>query len=144
MKPTQADLTKHLHSRFIANGETTGAAEMIADYEQDNACEFTAGEIIKATRDAGESFVDSMVNNEHDTEEDRAQYPDLAPLSDRVAYWEKMRPSVIRHAAIKTILAGGTTTAATIAKNAGECPATNTGRHHVKQGANHCHKCGAR
>lgn len=54
-------------------------------------------EITIATRNAGESFVDSMVDNEYCTQNDETE--------SRVAYWEAMRPSTIRRKHIETILA---------------------------------------
>ena len=70
------------------------------------------------------------------------------PLSPRARKQGQNQQPTPHHMKLeKTLIAQApqpTTTAASIAKNAGECPATNTGRHQVKQGADHCHKCGAR
>tara|TARA_R110000823_G_C15704803_1_gene476896 strand:- start:61 stop:411 length:351 start_codon:yes stop_codon:yes gene_type:complete len=104
-------LTEMLHDLHITCGEIiTGEdlANKIVEREVDYSVEFTPAEILKATRDAGESFIDSMVQNEHDTEESVKDglyggYP-IAPLETRVAQWEALRPSKVRKATIAAIL----------------------------------------
>lgn len=84
-------------------GEVIGgshAAEFIQEFEFEHGVEFSAIEVMKALRMAGESFVDSMQQNECDTEEAVKDglyggYP-IDPLESRIAGWESMRPSVIR------------------------------------------------
>ena len=106
-------LTDELHELYLTCGEIiTGnhLADKIQCHEFDNSVEFTPAEILKATRDAGESFVDSMIQNEHDTEESVKDglyggHP-IDPLESRVAGWEALRPSKTRKAAIGAILEG--------------------------------------
>ena len=106
------ELIETLLDRFLTSGEILPAAyvaETIQRHETDNGVEFTPEEILRATRAAGEEFVDSMVSNEHDTEECVTDglydgYP-IDPLETRVARWEAMRPSTVRRAAIAATLA---------------------------------------
>lgn len=98
------NLTDYLHDKFLYNGEiASGAylARLIQDFESDNDVEHTDAEVIRAVRSAGESFVDSMQDNENEprmpeiTEEERAE---------RLAHWEAMRPSVARRRQLTSLL----------------------------------------
>lgn len=99
-------LESQLHELFISQGQISSMsdiADLVAEFESANSVALSDSEIIAATKKAGELFIDSMVANEHDTE--REGHTDLAPLAERVAYWEAMRPSVIRRKRIESILA---------------------------------------
>ncbi len=84
-------------------------AQLVQEFENDNDVAFSGAEILKAFRDAGESFVDSMQENEHDTEEcvhgGRYEGHPIDPLAERLARWEVQRPSVIRRNFIKAAIA---------------------------------------
>lgn len=87
-------LTDILYDAFLSCGEILPAstiAEIIQAHEFESGTENDAATILKALREAGERFVDSMQENEHDT--------------DRLAYWEAMRPSVVRRKAIEVMVA---------------------------------------
>jgi hypothetical protein len=84
------------------------AAQFIQEFEFEHGVEFSSEQIIKALRAAGESFVESMQQNEIDTEECVRDglyngYP-IDSLETRLAGWEAMRPSVIRRNALVSIL----------------------------------------
>ena len=99
-------LESQLHELFISQGQISSQsdiANLVAEFESFHDAILSEAEILRATRNAGESFVDSMVANEYDTEKEG--YTDLAPLADRVAHWEAMRPGVIRRKHIQAILA---------------------------------------
>lgn len=86
-------LTDTLHDSFLSSGEILPPADIariIQEYEMWNGVEYDAATILGATREAGERFVDSMVQNEHDKEQ--------------VAKWEAMRPSTVRRSAILKIV----------------------------------------
>jgi beta-xylosidase len=97
-------LAEHLHELHVSSGEIiTGRnlAAHIAEYETENDVEFTPAEILKATRDAGEAFVDSMQENaQHCT-----HFADEAEREEYVESLEAMRPRNVRRAAIAEILA---------------------------------------
>ena len=93
-------LTDILHDKFLSCGEILPAADIariICEHEFDLEVELDAQTVLASVREAGERFVDSMVQNEHDTEEAVADglycgFP-IDPLEARVAKWENMRPS---------------------------------------------------
>jgi hypothetical protein len=94
-----------LHDKCLDQEQTLEAyciADIVMDVERSERVEFTPSEIIEASRDAGERFVDSMIQNEYDTQE--SEYDDIAPLEERVARWEAMRPSIVRRKAIMEAL----------------------------------------
>ena len=94
-----------LHDKSLDQGQTLEAyciADIVMDVERSERVEFTPSEILEASRDASERFVDSMIQNEYDTQE--SDYDDIAPLEERVARWEAMRPSVVRRKAIMETL----------------------------------------
>jgi hypothetical protein len=98
-------LESQLHELFISQGQISSPsciANLVDEFESFHGVCLSDPEIIKAIRSAGESFVDSMVTNEHDTEKEG--YTDISPLADRVAYWEAMRPSSNRKKHIESIL----------------------------------------
>lgn len=98
-------LESQLHELFISQGQISSPsdiADLVSDFELFHGYNLSDTEIIKATRNAGESFVESMINNEYDTE--REGYTDLAPFVERVAYWEAMRPSRNRKCHVKQLL----------------------------------------
>ena len=108
--PQAAALTDALRDLHMSCGEIiTGyhAAQFIRDHETDNGLEFTPQEILRALRESGEQFVDSMQENEMDTEscvKDGLYYGHpIDPLETRLSRWEAMRPSTIRLAAIAEI-----------------------------------------
>ena len=99
-------IESQLHDLFISQGQIASAgdiAELVLQFESFHGVHLSDIEITVAARNAGESFVDSMVSNEYDTEEEG--HVDIEPLETRVAYWEAMRPSTIRRKHIETILA---------------------------------------
>ena len=98
-------LESQLHELFISQGEISAAsdiARLVLDFEEFHGVSVSDSDLLKATRAAGESFVDSMVQNEHDTELEG--YTDLAPLEDRIAHWEAQRPSTVRRKQIEALL----------------------------------------
>lgn len=87
-------LADALHDKFLQCGEIlppSDIARIIRDIEFWDEVEFDAKTILTATREAGERFVDSMLDNEAD----ESQRPK----------WEAMRPSVARQKQIQNILA---------------------------------------
>lgn len=87
-------LADTLHDKYLQCGEILPAADIariIRDIEFWENVEFDAKTILTATREAGERFVDSMLNNEAD----ESQWPK----------WEAMRPSAARQKQIEKILA---------------------------------------
>lgn len=96
-------LTNHLHDAFLRCGEILPAADiarMTREIECNLEVEFDAQTVLASVREAGELFVDSMIQNEHDTETAVIDglycgFP-IDPLEVRVAKWENMRPSAIR------------------------------------------------
>lgn len=110
--PQAAALIESLREFHLSCGEVvTGyhAAQWVCDYETDNGLEFTPQEILRAIRESGEQFVDSMQENEMDTESCVKNgfydgHP-IDPLETRLSRWEAMRPSTIRLAAIRSIIA---------------------------------------
>lgn len=87
-------LADALHDKFIQCGEilpSSDIARIIREIEFWDNVEFNAKTILTATREAGERFVDSMLDNETD----ESQWPK----------WEAMRPSVVRQKQIEKILA---------------------------------------
>jgi hypothetical protein len=102
-------LESQLHELFVSQGQISSPsdiADLVNDFESSNGVALSDAEIIKATRNASESFIDSMVANEWDTEKEG--YTDIEPLADRVAQWEAMRPSMVRIKQIKECLESGT------------------------------------
>lgn len=104
-------LTDTLHDSFLSSGEILPPADIariIQEHEMWNGVEYDAATILSATREAGERFVDSMVQNEHDTEQEvkggMYQGFPINPLAERVAKWEAMRPSTVRRSAILKIV----------------------------------------
>lgn len=92
-------LTAILHDSFLHSGEILPAsdiAQIIQEYEFESGTEHDAATILKAIRDAGERFVDSMQENERETENEAR--------NDRLAYWEAMRPSVVRRAELEATI----------------------------------------
>lgn len=87
-------LADAIHDKYLQCGEILPAsdiARIIRDIEFWDNVEFDAKTILTATREAGERFVDSMIDNEPD----ESQRPK----------WEAMRPSVVRQKQIEKILA---------------------------------------
>ena len=109
-------LTETLYDAFLSCGQILPAsdiARIIQEYEFNSDTEHDSKTILKAIREAGEQFVDSMKENERDTENEVRDglycgHP-IEPLDDRLAYWEAMRPSVVRRKAIEVIVAPKTT-----------------------------------
>lgn len=108
---TLMTLTDTLYDSFIASGEILPAsdiARIVQEHESWNDTEYDDQAIRRSVREAGERFVDSMIDNEHDTEQSVRDgmyqgFP-IAPLNERVAKWEAMRPSTIRRASILAIV----------------------------------------
>lgn len=104
-------LTDTLHDSFLSSGEILPPADIariIQEHEMWNGVEYDAATILSATREAGERFVDSMVQNEHDTEQEvkgglYQGFP-IEPIEQRVAKWEAMRPSTIRRSSIVSLI----------------------------------------
>ena len=82
-------------------------ASYIMELENECGKAFSDEQIIQAWRRGGEKFVDSMQENEYDTEDCvKDGLYDGHPidcLSDRLMTWEVMRPSVIRAKHIESI-----------------------------------------
>lgn len=105
-------LTTHLHDAFLHCGEILPLADIAREVHESEAfagVEYDAQTVLASVREAGEMFVDSMVQNEHDTETAVINglycgFP-IDPLEVRVAKWEAMRPSVIRQKQIEELLA---------------------------------------
>jgi len=104
-------LTDYLHDAFLHCGEVLPAADIARktrEIEFDLEVEFDAQTVLASVREAGERFVDSMVQNEHDTEEavTGGMYCGcpIDPLDVRVAKWERLRPSAIRQKQIEKFL----------------------------------------
>lgn len=86
-------LADAIHDKYLQCGEILPASDIsriIRDIEFWENVEFDAVTILTATREAGERFVDSMLNNETD--------------ESQWAKWEAMRPSVMRQKKIEKIL----------------------------------------
>ena len=96
-------LIEELHELNVNCGEIIGgidAALFIQEFEFEHGLEFSAADVTKAFRTAGEAFVESMQQNEIDTEDCVKDglyggHP-IDPLESRLERWERMRPSVIR------------------------------------------------
>jgi hypothetical protein len=109
------NLTDTLHDAFLSSGEILPPADIariVQEHEMWNGVEYDAKTILRATREAGEQFVDSKVQNEHDTEQEVKDgmyqgYP-IDPIEQRVAKWEAMRPSTVRRLAILAIATSAT------------------------------------
>lgn len=109
------NLTDTLHDRFLSSGEILPPADiarLVQEHETWNGLEYDSQTIIRAIREAGERFVDSMVENEYDTEQEVKDgmyqgFP-IAPIEKRVAQWEAMRPSTVRRLAILAIATSAT------------------------------------
>lgn len=104
-------LTDTLHDTFLSSGEILPAADIariVQEHEMWNGVEYDAETILRAIREAGERFVDSMVQNEHDTEQEvkggMYQGFPIDPIEKRVAKWEAMRPSAIRRSSILSLV----------------------------------------
>jgi hypothetical protein len=93
MNQSIPSLESQLKDLFFSQGEmsTRCIADLVLQCESFYGVHFTDTEVLVATRNAGESFVDSMIDNEYET-----TCQDLAPIEQRVAHWEAMRPSTIR------------------------------------------------
>jgi len=99
-------LESQLHELFMEGGEIAPPrtiADLVLQFESFHGVHCTDAEVLVATRNAGESFVESMIQNEYDTEEEG--YTDLAPIEQRVEHWESMRPSTIRRKHLETLAA---------------------------------------
>jgi hypothetical protein len=105
MNPSIPSLESQLEDLFFSQGEMSirCIADLILQYESFYGVHCTDAEVLVATRNAGESFVESMIQNEYDTEEEG--YTDLAPIEQRVEHWESMRPSTIRRKRLETLAA---------------------------------------
>jgi hypothetical protein len=98
-------LRDDLHDRMIHCGEVIASqhsSEIIAAFEVMHACRLTPQEILYALWHAADDFVDSMVSNEHDTEEEGRT--DIEPLADRLARWERFRPEPLRRREILSVI----------------------------------------
>jgi hypothetical protein len=104
-------LTEILHDAFLNCGEILPAAhitQIIQEFEFSSDTEHDSKAILKAIRYAGEWFVDSMRENERDTEREVRDglycgHP-IKPLDERLEHWEAMRPSATRQKAIATMI----------------------------------------
>ncbi len=88
-----------LHELFIHQGQIASAsdiADLVIQFESFHGVHLSDVEITVATRNAGESFVDSMIENEYDDPSEETE--------SRVAYWEAMRPSNIRRKHIEFLV----------------------------------------
>ena len=119
MNTNTRHLAEQLHDWFVSMGQIAKGSQLatwIQEYEFNSDCEFTPAEVLKAVRDAGESFVDSMQGNESDNwgehcrdlaSPNPSKYPryeseeEYQKCQDK---WEAMRPSFIRRNAIASIL----------------------------------------
>lgn len=90
-----AALADFLFNRALENGEPIDPRDLAAvteEWRRDNFAGYVSRETAEhASRQATERFVDSMVRNEHDTENEGRT--DLAPLASRIARWEALRPA---------------------------------------------------
>lgn len=76
--------------------------EFVAQFEEDtNAPEMDADTVREALRRASNDFANAMIQNEHDTHPE----PHLAPLAERVAKWEALRPITRRTAELAAAIA---------------------------------------
>jgi hypothetical protein len=97
------DLVQAVKEQCIYCGEVISgknATDFILEIENQVNVTFTDSEIVRALREGAEQFVDSMQQNEHDTEEWIKDglydgFP-IDTLETRLARWEALRPSVIR------------------------------------------------
>lgn len=98
-------LESNLYEYSMTRGEILDpehTAQVVLEWEMDNA-PLDRADILAAVWNAAESFVDSMVENEHDTETEGRD--DLEPLEKRVERWEAMRPSHSAARTVKTLIA---------------------------------------
>jgi hypothetical protein len=102
MNPSIPSLESQLKDLFFSQGEMSirCIADLVLQYESYYEVHLTDTEVLVATRNAGESFVDSMIDNEYETTGE-----DLAPIEQRVEHWESMRPSTIRRKHLETLAA---------------------------------------
>ncbi len=109
------NLTDTLHDAFLSSGEILPPADIARiaqEFEFWNNIEHDNETLLRAIREAGERFVDSMVQNEHGTEQEvrgglYQGFP-INPIEQRVAKWEAMRPSTVRRLAILAIATSAT------------------------------------
>ena len=97
-------LESQLHELFIHQGQISSPsciADLVLQYESFHGVHCSDTKVLIATRNAGESFIESMIQNEYDTEGEG--YTDLEPLEERVAHWEAMRPSNIRRKHLESL-----------------------------------------
>ena len=101
----RAAMHEAMHEAMLETHELISPRDLpgfVARWEADNnAPAMDADTIREALRSASDAFVDSMVNNEHDTR----QEPHLDPLDKRVARWEVLRPVNRRTAELAAALA---------------------------------------
>ena len=113
------NLTEELTAAMSMNGEVTPLADMagmVMDAQTAAGRDFTPGELYRAHLDAANQFIDSSVQNEHDTEESRfaesAEWhtKDTGEHSSvdierekAVARWEALRPVAVLAERLKAI-----------------------------------------
>ncbi len=98
-------LAESLHEAYITRNEImspTDITEHIQEHEFESGVEYDAATILRSIREAGEQFVDSMRDNEHDTCNDGDITAD--ERDENIARWEAMRPSTIRRKAINAMI----------------------------------------
>lgn len=88
------DLINCMHDEMLKRGEVLSdeaAAEYLMLYERDYRVRLPLSGYRAAVDDAADRFVDSMIQNEYDTEQSDDE------TDKRVGHWEAMRPSNARY-----------------------------------------------